>query len=63
MCLGLVLLYGGVACVFSVAWALLLRIPLIIYTQLGVIAREERSLDSAFGAAYRAYQARVRRWL
>ncbi|HEX3270748.1 MAG TPA: isoprenylcysteine carboxylmethyltransferase family protein [Ktedonobacterales bacterium] len=63
MYLGLVLLYGGLACAFSVVWALLLLIPLIVYTQLGVIAREERYLDRAFGEAYRAYQARVRRWL
>jgi len=63
MYLGLVLLYAGVACVFSVVWALLALTPLIIYTQLSIIAREERYLDSAFGDAYRAYKARVRRWL
>lgn len=63
MYLGLVLLYAGVACVFSVVWALPLLIPLIIYTQLSVIAREERYLDRAFGDTYRAYRVRVRRWL
>ncbi len=61
--MGLVLLYGGLACIFGVVWALPLLIPLVIYTQAGVIAPEERYLERAFGDAYRAYRSRVRRWL
>lgn len=63
MYLGLLLLYSGFACVFAVVWALPLLIPLIVYTRVGVIAPEEHYLARAFGDAYRAYQARVRRWL
>ena len=63
MYLGLVLLYGGFACALAITWALPLLIPLIVYTQVGVIAPEERYLERAFGDAYRAYRTRVRRWL
>lgn len=61
--LGLVLLYSGVACLFALVWAWPLLIPLVVYTQIGVIAPEERYLDRAFGETYVTYKARVRRWL
>ncbi|MEO7000344.1 MAG: isoprenylcysteine carboxylmethyltransferase family protein [Ktedonobacterales bacterium] len=63
MYVGLVLLYSGLACGFAVVWALPLLIPLIVYTQIGVIAPEERYLTHAFGDTYRTYMAHVRRWL
>ncbi len=63
MYLSLVLQYSGLACIFGFTWALLLLPLLIIYTQVGVIAREERHLERAFGQTYLAYKARVRRWL
>jgi protein-S-isoprenylcysteine O-methyltransferase Ste14 len=63
MYLGLVLLYCGLMLVFGVAWALPLLLPVIIYTQARVIAPEERYLERAFGDSYRAYTARVRRWI
>ena len=34
-----------------------------ILNNTGVIAREERYLERKFGDAYRAYKARVRRWV
>ena len=61
--LGLVLLYSGIACLFAIVWAVPLLIPLVVYTQLGVIAPEERYLERAFGESYIIYKARVRRWL
>jgi protein-S-isoprenylcysteine O-methyltransferase Ste14 len=63
MYLGLLLLYSGLACLFAVAWALPLLIPLVFYIQLGVILPEERYLERAFGDTYRSYRARVRRWI
>lgn len=60
---GLALLYGGLPLVFSVTWALPLLVPVLIYTQARVIAPEERYLERAFGDAYHAYRARVRRWI
>ena len=61
--LGLVLLYSGVACLFAIVWAMPLLIPLVVFTQMAVIAPEERYLERAFGEAYVSYRARVRRWL
>lgn len=57
------LIYIGFALLLSATWALaLLPLPLI-YTQVAVILPEERFLTRHFGDAYRAYTARVRRWL
>lgn len=61
--LGLTALYVGLAFVANTWWALILLIPVILVMRRGVIAREERYLESKFGAAYTAYKARVRRWL
>jgi len=63
MYLGLTLLYAGVAVMFGVVWALLFVLPLVIYTQIWVIAPEERYLQRAFGDDYSVYSAHVRRWV
>ena len=47
----------------EVLWAIVLVVPLLWVINTGVIAREERYLERKFGDAYRAYKARVRRWL
>ena len=44
-------------------WAIVLVVPLLWVMNVGVIAREERYLERKFGDAYRAYEARVRRWV
>jgi protein-S-isoprenylcysteine O-methyltransferase Ste14 len=38
-------------------------VPLLWVINTGVIAREEHYLERKFGHAYRAYKARVRRWV
>ena len=44
-------------------WPWLLLPALVLVMQRGVIVHEERLLDQLFGADYRAYRSRVRRWL
>jgi protein-S-isoprenylcysteine O-methyltransferase Ste14 len=61
--LALTLLSVGIAAWRNAFWVLPMLIPALIVLQLGVIHREETYLDRKFADAYRAYRARVRRWL
>jgi protein-S-isoprenylcysteine O-methyltransferase Ste14 len=63
MYLGMALIYAGLALILDSLSALLLLPVVVIVIQTQVIAREERYLDAKFGDAYRAYTAKVRRWL
>lgn len=56
-------LYLAVALLVNALWPLVLLVPLMIVVQQGVVKREERYLEAKFGEEYRAYRARVRRWL
>jgi protein-S-isoprenylcysteine O-methyltransferase Ste14 len=56
-------LYLGITLLVDAVWPLVLLAPLLAIIQWGVIKREERYLESKFGETYRAYKARVRRWL
>jgi protein-S-isoprenylcysteine O-methyltransferase Ste14 len=56
-------MYLGVALLVDALWPLLLLIPLLVVLRWGIVAREERYLEAKFGDPYRAYKARVRRWL
>jgi protein-S-isoprenylcysteine O-methyltransferase Ste14 len=59
MFLGLV----GLAIGFDSLWLLILLVPFCLVIRYGVVAREEAYLELKFGEVYRAYKARVRRWL
>jgi len=48
---------------FGVIWALAFLPAVIVMLDRFVIAREEPYLEQKFGQSYRAYKARVRRWL
>jgi protein-S-isoprenylcysteine O-methyltransferase Ste14 len=61
--LGLILIYLGLGVAAGSFWAIGLVVPLLWVINTGVIAREERYLERKFGDAYRAYKARVRRWI
>jgi protein-S-isoprenylcysteine O-methyltransferase Ste14 len=61
--LGMLLVYGGIGIAARSPWTLILLLPLTITIRYGVVAREERYLETKFGATYRAYRASVRRWL
>jgi protein-S-isoprenylcysteine O-methyltransferase Ste14 len=60
---GLFVCYVGIGFVARSPWILVLTLPLTITVRYGVVAREEAYLERRFGAAYRDYKARVRRWL
>lgn len=61
--ISLSLLMAGIAVAADRIWILILLAPVLLVMRYGVIAREERYLERKFGEAYRAYKARVRRWL
>jgi protein-S-isoprenylcysteine O-methyltransferase Ste14 len=63
MYLTLLLAYVGGMLAFHLPWAAILLVPVFLTLQYGVIVREERYLQAAFGEQYAAYQRRVRRWL
>lgn len=57
------LLYLGIALLLDNLWMLLFLVPVLVLMHYGVILREEQYLEDKFGDEYRAYKARVRRWL
>jgi protein-S-isoprenylcysteine O-methyltransferase Ste14 len=60
--LSLTLLHAGVAFATDASSVLLVAVPAVALTEWSVILREARYLDSKFGAAYRSYALKVRRW-
>ena len=63
MYLGFTFIYIGVSLWLDALWPILfLPVVLVVMTR-GVIAREEAYLERRFGEPYRAYRAKVRRWL
>ena len=63
MYLGMALLLIGVAMMFANAWLLLGPIAFGLFIQRFQIWPEEQVMQGKFGAEYRAYQQRVRRWI
>lgn len=63
MYVGFTLGYLAAACWFNSLWLFLLLPVVLLVVLYGVILREERYLERQFGEEYRAYRARVRRWL
>lgn len=53
----------GAAFVMRSAWPLLFAPAIWALIRYGVIRHEEAHLEARFGVTYRAYRARVRRWL
>ena len=53
----------GIGLAAGSAWVVAMIVPFLLVIRAGVIAREERYLESKFGEEYRAYRARVGRWL
>ncbi len=63
MYVGLVFLLLGWAAYLWSPWVLFGPLAFAAYINRFQIAPEERALAALFGEEYRAYQARVRRWL
>jgi len=61
--LGMFAVYLGIGIAARSPWTLIFMLPLAITIRYGVVAREERYLETKFGVTYRAYKASVRRWL
>lgn len=61
--LAMALAYLAIVLAFDSIFGLLLLGPAIAVMQVGVIAREERYLETKFGAEYRRYKDTVRRWI
>lgn len=61
--IGMFLGQTGLAVGFDNLWILAMLFPFYLVIRYGVIAREEIYLDGKFGAVYRSYKTRVRRWL
>ena len=63
MYLGLVALYVSLSLFVNSVWPLVLLPIVVAVVQRQVILREEAYLERKFGEQYRAYKARVRRWI
>ncbi len=61
--LGMALMYGGISLLSGGRWSLLFFPGVLAGINRGVIDREEAYLDQRFGARYRDYRSRVRRWI
>ncbi|HUA37833.1 MAG TPA: isoprenylcysteine carboxylmethyltransferase family protein [Candidatus Sulfopaludibacter sp.] len=61
--LSLTALYLGVTLLFDAIWPLATLLPALAVVHWRIVLREEQFLESRFGDAYRAYKARVHRWL
>lgn len=61
--LSLVLIYASIAVLTTMLWALVLLPAVIVILQRLAISKEEAYLERKFGDEYRAYRARVRRWI
>ena len=63
MYVALTFIYIGASAITFSAWPIaLLALPVLVLNTL-VIPLEERTMSETFGAEYRAYASRVRRWL
>ena len=63
MYVSLVALYVSLTLFVNSVWPLILLPAVVLLIQREVIAREEAYLEAKFGDEYRAYKARVRRWI
>jgi protein-S-isoprenylcysteine O-methyltransferase Ste14 len=63
MYVGLTAAYVGLILLANILWPFVLLPLVLLALTYAVIQREERYLSGAFDSEYRAYSARVRRWM
>lgn len=63
MYVGMAVTQAGIAVLFNNLLALILTAASVLCVRLFVIAKEEVYLERKFGDSYRAYKARVPRWI
>jgi protein-S-isoprenylcysteine O-methyltransferase Ste14 len=61
--LGMALAFAGIAVLAEALWTLAFLAVVLAVVDRGVIAREQRYLERAFGEEYRRYKRQTRRWL
>lgn len=61
--LSMMAIYLALGLMVNSFWFLFLLVPLWLVMRWGVIAREERYLNTRFGEVYRDYRRKVRRWI
>ncbi len=61
--LSMTAMYAGIAAIANSRWPILLLPAVLTAINNGMVRREESYLEERFGDRYRAYKARVRRWL
>ena len=61
--LSMTVLYTGITLQVDDLWPLLTLLPALAIVHWKIILREEKYLEAKFGDEYRAYKARVRRWI
>ena len=59
---GMFAVSAGIGVWADSVWIVVLLLPVWVIIRYGVIAREERHLQTVFGEPYRTYCSRVRRW-
>ena len=61
--LAMTVIYIGITLYVGFLWPLVTLVPALIMVQWRIVRREEQFLESRFGEDYRAYKARVHRWI
>jgi len=61
--LGGIFVLAGISLAANALWVLIMLVASIVGCHFILILPEERYLTAKFGAPYRAYMARVRRWI
>jgi protein-S-isoprenylcysteine O-methyltransferase Ste14 len=59
----LTMVYVGVTLSAGALWPLATLVPVLAVVRWRIVRREEQYLEERFGDQYRAYQARVHRWI